>query len=430
MSAGFSRDRGPHRVRRALALAAGTAVAVALCGAGTAGAAPSGDHASAKHHSFSEAAKLLGATKNADERAALTDRAIAAAGNNLQTAYHTKPLYDKGIDGTGTALATIVSYGDKNIKAYIDSYSRSHGLPPADVEILEPAGPVPSCDDPGVPADCASWGGETDLDVAMFHTLAPKAKILVVATPTSETQGIDGFPDMMKAIDYLADHKSANVISMSLGTPEDDFDSSQQLHDLDAHFKKATDAGITITASSGDDGSTGKKKDGSAWGKQVVSFPAASSYVTAVGGTVLHLNPDGTRTRPDDLWSRSGGGVSHEYGVPDWQKEVGKVTKAKGRSLPDISLLGTSGTSQSSPLFAAVVDLASQQAGKGLGFINPALYRLGSGGTASGIVDVTSGNNAYNGVPGFSAGKGFDIVSGWGTVDAAKFVPALLKHLR
>ncbi|MEC3973803.1 S53 family peptidase [Amycolatopsis sp. H20-H5] len=425
MSAGFSKV---PRVRRTLTLTVGAAVAVSLCGiSAPVSAAPAAP--AVKHHHFSAAATLLANAKSPEERAALTDRALAAAGNSLQLAYNTKPLYDKGIDGTGTALATVVSYGDKNIKSYIDSYSHSHGLPAADVQILEPAGPVPACGDPGTPSDCSGWGGETDLDVAMFHTLAPKAKILVVATPTSETQGIDGFPDMMTAIDYLADHKSANVISMSLGTPEDDFDSSAQLHGLDAHFKKATDAGITVTASSGDDGSTGTKKDNSPWGKKVVSFPAASSYVTAVGGTVLHQNSSGARTSPDTVWSRSGGGVSHEYGAPTWQSEVDKTTHAAGRSLPDISLLGTSGTSQSSPLFAAVVALASQQAGKGLGFINPALYSLGSGGTAKGVVDVTSGSNGYNGVAGYSAAKGFDIVSGWGTVDAAKFVPALVRQI-
>ncbi|MDT8912730.1 S53 family peptidase [Amycolatopsis sp. PS_44_ISF1] len=413
------------RTRRTLALAVGAATALSLCSAGVPAVAAS----VGKHHEFSPAVSLLAGARSAPERAALTDRALAASGNSLQTAYDTKPLYNQGIDGTGTTLATVVSYGDKDIKSYIDSYSRSHGLPAADVQILEPAGPVPSCDDPGTPADCSSWGGETDLDVAMFHTLAPKAKILVVATPTSETQGIDGFPDMMKAIDYLADHHSANVISMSLGTPEDDFDSSAQLHGLDAHFKKATDAGITVTASTGDDGSTGKKKDDSPWGKKVVSFPAANSYVTAVGGTVLHLNSNGTRTSPDTVWPESGGGVSHEYPAPDWQAAVDQSTKATGRSLPDISLLGTSGTSQSSPLFAAVVALASQKAGKGLGFINPALYRIGSGATANGIVDVTSGSNASGGVAGYQAGKGFDIVSGWGTLDAAKFVPALVRQI-
>ncbi|MGH3632245.1 MAG: S53 family peptidase, partial [Sciscionella sp.] len=271
------------------------------------------------------------------------------------------------------------------------------------------------------------WGGETDLDVAMFHTLAPKAKIYVVATPTDETQGLTGFPDMMKAIDYLTAHKTVNVISMSLGTPEDDFTSSAQLHDLDTHFKKATDAGITVTASTGDDGATGSKVDGSAWGKRVVDFPAVNSYVTAVGGTVIHQR-GGSRTSPDTLWPSSGGGVSHNYLAPSWQSTVDKKTGASGRSLPDITMLGTSGTSQSSPLFAALVDLAAQQAGNGLGFIDPALYALGAAQSAShkvGYVDVTKGSNGQSGVSGYSAGTGFDIPSGWGTIDGATFVPAL-----
>jgi subtilase family serine protease len=129
------------------------------------------------------------------------------------------------------------------------------------------------------------------------------------------------------------------------------------------------------------------------------------------------------------VWPLSGGGVSHEYPAPDWQADVDQTTKATGRSLPDISLLGTSGTSQSSPLFAAVVALASQKAGKGLGFINPALYKIGAGATANGIVDVTSGSNAAGGVDGYTAATGFDIVSGWGTLDAAKFVPALVQQI-
>ena len=56
--------------------------------------------------------------------------------------------------------------------------------------------------------------------------------------------------------------------------------------------------------------------------------------------------------------------------------------------------------------------------------------------TTAGIVDVTSGNNsqtfpdAHNNkalttVIGFSAGPGYDLASGWGTINAAKFIPAL-----
>lgn len=419
-----------RRVSSGLAVGVGAAMVTALCVGGAANAQngqPPTKPPAQQHH-FSQAVNTIATGKTPQERASLTKKVLGeAAGKALQNAYNVQPLFDKKIDGTGITLATLVSFGDKHIKEYIDQYSKENGLPPANVETIEPAGPVPGCNDPGADPDCQGWGSETDLDVAMMHTLAPGAKIQIVATPTAEKQGITGFPDMMKAMDFVADHKTANVISMSLGTPEDDFDSPQQLHELDSHFKKATDAGITLMASSGDDGATGKKKDDSPWGKPVVGFPAASSFVTAVGGTVLDVDQNGHRNSPDVLWPQSGGGVSHEYPVPDWQRDVAGANK--GRALPDITLQGVEGTSQSSPLFAAIVGLASQQANKPLGFITGALYKMGPQGENAGLVDVTSGDNSYNGVQGFQAGKGYDIVSGWGTVDAAKFVPALVKQI-
>jgi subtilase family serine protease len=158
----------------------------------------------------------------------------------------------------------------------------------------------------------------------------------------------------------------------------------------------------------------------------VVSFPADESYVTAVGGTVLSLDNSGNRRQPDQLWPESGGGVSHEFGVPAWQRNTASATSAAGRSLPDITLEGTSGTSESSPLMAAIIGLADQAAGRDLGLINPALYAIGANGPASGIADVASGCNSTATVTGFCAGKGYDIASGWGTIDAARFVPALV----
>ena len=72
--------------------------------------------------------------------------------------------------------------------------------------------------------------------------------------------------------------------------------------------------------------------------------------------------------------------------------------------------------------------LADQVAGHRLGLINPALYALGAAsqhGVNTGLVDITSGNNSFGGVTGFNAGPGYDLASGWGTINAAKFVPAL-----
>jgi subtilase family serine protease len=90
------------------------------------------------------------------------------------------------------------------------------------------------------------------------------------------------------------------------------------------------------------------------------------------------------------------------------------------------------GTSEATPLFAGIVALADQVAGHSLGLINPALYRLAAE-RAPGIVDVTSGNNTVSfsqgghlrTVRGFSAGRGYDLASGVGTIDAQYFVPEL-----
>jgi subtilase family serine protease len=87
------------------------------------------------------------------------------------------------------------------------------------------------------------------------------------------------------------------------------------------------------------------------------------------------------------------------------------------------------GTSEASPIFSGIVALADQLGHHRVGDINPALYL---GGALSqftklptGLVDVTTGNNSFAGVTGFTAGRGYDLASGWGTIDGAKFVQAL-----
>jgi hypothetical protein len=103
------------------------------------------------------------------------------------------------------------------------------------------------------------------------------------------------------------------------------------------------------------------------------------------------------------------------------------------RSVPDITLDSRDGTSESAPLMAGVLALATQVNKADVGPINPALYRvLGPAGAQAGIADVVEGNNSVTTpggktviVPGFTAGPGFDVASGWGALNAAGFVPAL-----
>jgi subtilase family serine protease len=417
---------------------AGTALLwTALAAPAGAAPAPNAAHQPSRHH-FSAAAQSFAGANTVQQRVDRLEAAMATLPTE-STAYNATKLWNSGITGAGTSVATLVSFGDDKAKAVLDQYSANHGLPPADLEVLAPSGPVPSCTAPGVDtATCQGWGGETDLDITMIHAMAPGAKIIIAATPVAETQGFTGLPEMMNAVDYLTQHKLADVISMSFGTTEENFPSFDSIKTLDPALERASKAGVTLVASSGDDGPTGGELYGSEnYPYRVASWPASDPRVTSLGGTQLHLDATGARTKPDDVVNvndngfGSGAGLSKTYARPAWQSGVKKITGSTMRSFPDISMEGVHGTSQSAPLFAGVLALAVQQNHGRLGQINPALYNtLGPQGTKAGIVDVVTGDNSQDGVQGFTAAKGFDTVSGWGTIDAAKFVPALVKALK
>jgi subtilase family serine protease len=421
--------------RTRLVLAAGTALTclivpvAATQAVGTSAALSGSRHPTAIPLSskFSAAALAVGAGKTPAARARIMARVTPDLPIEVD-AYDVKPLWKKGIDGKGTAIATIVSFGDPDIQAVIDNYDKSVGLPKAHVTILAPVGD-PTCP-PGQESVCAGWKGETDLDIEMFHTMAPGAHLYVVATPVAETLGIHGFPQMMKAIDYIVKRKIVDVISMSLSATEETFKSPAQIKSLDPTFERAKAAGIPIMAATGDSGATGPKKGGGVYDHRVVGWPASDPLVTAVGGTVLHF-VKGHRTEPDSLVQFSGGGLSHVYKRPSWQDGVKNITKSNMRSIPDITMEGVRGTSQSTPLFAGIVALATQMnGGKPVGWLNSVLYQMGPAGTKDGFVDVTEGNNTWQGVKGYFCKKGWDIASSYGTLDGAKFVPALVKAIQ
>jgi subtilase family serine protease len=212
-----------------------------------------------------------------------------------------------------------------------------------------------------------------------------------------------------------------------------------------------------------------------------ISWPASDPLTTAVGGTQLHLNAQGDRTAPDSVWNdlsstvgvtgpvytwgSSGGGKSSVFSRPLFQSRVAGVVGGS-RAIPDISMSAAvngavdfydttdpsvdgwsivGGTSEASPLFSGIVALADQVAGHGLGDLNPALYAMAERGGPDGIVPISQGGNTYTfcpaadlgsnaacasssdlvTVPGFQANGSYNLATGWGTVDAAQFVPAL-----
>ena len=165
-----------------------------------------------------------------------------------------------------------------------------------------------------------------------------------------------------------------------------------------------------------------------------------SPWVTAVGGSTPVVNSQHRLAGPPTLWRvpccSSSAGFSKIFTRPAYQDGVASITGSSMRSTPDITMDGTDGTSEASPLFAGVLALATQENHGNLGPINPVLYGfLGPHGTRSGIVDVIGGNDSFTlpdntVVPGFTAVKGFDVASGWGTVNAPVFVPSLVAATR
>ena len=104
--------------------------------------------------------------------------------------------------------------------------------------------------------DMVGWAQETTLDVEWAHVIAPKANILLVETPTSETEGVQGFPEIVTAENYVIDHHLASVISQSFGATEETFPNTQSLLDLRSAFKNAQQNDVTVLGASGDEGST------------------------------------------------------------------------------------------------------------------------------------------------------------------------------
>ncbi|TFY50508.1 hypothetical protein EVG20_g11477, partial [Dentipellis fragilis] len=198
--------------------------------------------------------------------------------------------------------------------------------------------------------------------------------------------------------------------------------------------------GVSLLFSSGDSGVGGgdcELNDGSGKTQFLPNFPASCPFVTTVGGT--------TSVNPEVTASLSGGGFSNYFARPSYQntavstfltqlgtKFAGRFNTT-GRAYPDVAAQAESfeivvdggvelvdGTSCSSPTFAAVISLLNDfllsQNKPPLGFLNPLLYSTGT----AGLNDITSGSNPGCGTTGFTAGKGWDPVTGLGTPDFGK----------
>ena len=370
--------------------------------------------------------------------------------------YNIGALWRQGIDGAGTTIAVMEGWHYLDIYRQVAGFDKVFGLPdPPQIQTIYPAGPLPAKCPRGMLrlqsyGSCNAWKNELTLDVIAAHLIAPYAKIIISATPanteiTGDPAENVAMPEIMKGVAYVSSHHLANVMSISDGTGETTYPAGPaQVTSQNAAELTAAANGVPVLVSTGDCGvvqnlaianaqcsNTSPTPDTAAWND--------SPWVTAVGGSVPNLDPTtGQRLGLDPLWHvggaiAEGAGYSSVFTRPSYQNGVASITHSPMRSVPDITLNSQHGTSESAPLLAGVLALATQLNKGDVGPINPALYQvLGPQGTRAGLADVVKGNNSVTTpdgstvlVRGFTAAKGFDVASGWGTINAARFVPSL-----
>jgi subtilase family serine protease len=319
-------------------------------------------------------------------------------------AYDFNPLLSAGYNGAGQVIVIVDAYGSKTITTDVAKFCSQFSLPACTLTIYYPNG-KPRRSDSG-------WAIETSLDVEWAHAIAPQATIaLIVAYDAS-------FNNIYNAISYAVNSvPNVKAISMSFGALETDFPTtgSYTISAYHALFVTAANKGISCFASSGDSGATTAND---------IIYPASDPLVTAVGGTTLYLNSDGSY-KSESAWSGSGGGASRVFTEPAYQTSVGNNM----RDIADVaydadpntgvyvycsrSWYQVGGTSAGAPQWAALLAIAVQYHGHTYADVNPELYSI----SLSVYHDITTGNNGY-----YSAGSGWDYPTGWGTPDVYQLV--------
>jgi subtilase family serine protease len=297
--------------------------------------------------------------------------------------------------GAGKTIAIVDAYDDPSAESDLAVYRSQFGLPPCTTA----NGCFRKVDQSGgtnYPRGNQGWAEEISLDLDMASAICPNCKILLVEASTNS------FANLAAGVDRAAT-LGATVISNSYGGSEYSGEVADQ-----SHFNHP---GIAITVSSGDNG----------FG---VEFPAASQYVTAVGGTSLTKNSS-ARGFGETVWSGAGSGCSAYIVKPSWQTDAGCAR----RTVADVSAVADpntgvavydtyrlhpggwlvfGGTSVAAPIVASVYALA--------GNTSSITYGSYSYTHTSSLFDVTSGSNGSCGGTYLCTGiTGFDGPTGNGT---------------
>jgi hypothetical protein len=286
--------------------------------------------------------------------------------------------------------------------------------------------------------------GETTQDIEIAAAFAPGSAVNVYITTGDQAGWVqalgrvahpdpgDSAPSVLSSSWFISDgDDTAGMADQGV--------SSAFITAVTVAFQDAAIQGVTVCIASGDRGTDSNVGDGNAH----VQYPGSDPWVLCVGGTTVG-NIIGTsfdeyvwNDPQTGNWGTTGGGVSARFPIPSYQSSLSLPSAVNtptytGRCVPDVAgnaninsgysgiiLAGAAtvgnGTSASAPQWAGLIAVLNAALGVNLGFINPALYALGSAYFRDIVPGAGPADNSNSGVTGYQAGAGWDACTGWGS---------------
>ncbi|MGB6457638.1 MAG: S53 family peptidase [Streptosporangiaceae bacterium] len=392
----------------------------------------------------------------------------------LRVAYGFQPLLDRGTDGRGQTVV-LMEFANTppqppspqvtDIRRDLALFDAVFGLPAPRLQV-----------DASLAGSARPWLAalEEVEDAEIVHAVAPDAAIRVILIPSWTDSG-----SWIAAVDGVLRLalSQGSVVSLSAVLGEECFTPAEAA-DLNAALQADQEHHVTVVASSGDFGaaSTQCADFGLPTSVKEVGLPASDPLVLAAGGSTLDADRATGGYRSETAWhtppgtanpQTSGGGFSQLFPRPAYQDGVAGIGATRG--VPDVAsdaapgmtlavsggtgqdyFYPAAGTSAATPLWAALIALAistpgatwargvlvgqgDQYSGRHLGFVNPAIYRIGrSASYHQAFHDITTGNSTLTlpqgTITGYRASPGWDPVTGWGSPDAQALIPLLARY--
>jgi subtilase family serine protease len=387
----------------------------------------------------------------------------------LEAAYGILPLLEHGTDGRGETVVLPelaepqFPLPTSDIRRDLAQFDKLFHLPAARLRVVKTLAPSAS-----------PWlaNGEEVLDTEMVHAIAPRAAIVeLLVKGTSLSNIANGVAASVAALRLGTSLGGVISISAAGQTGGEHCDNHADVAALHAALRNAANHHVTVVAASGDIGAVGEPCQlikglvgGTFPPVKEANLPASDPLVLGAGGTTLTASHKTGAYISERAWGlpfggpgshfqASGGGLSRLFARPRYQSHIAGLGAYRG--VPDVAATasahtalavitstrsgtytvhGSGGTSAGAPLWAGLIALADQDAGRHLGFVNAALYRIGrSARYHHAFHDVTTGSNTVRFPPrtisGYHATPRWDPVTGWGSPKASVLIPMLARYV-